>query len=105
MAQFSVYRNSNPATRANFPFLLDVQADLLRDLGTRVVVPMCSASSMKGKLVRNLMPTFAIEGKQFAMLTPQLAGLSTKLLGPKVSELSDRRAEIVAALDLLITGI
>ena len=105
MAQFSVHRNSNAATRATFPFLLDVQTDLLGELGTRVVVPMCSASSMKGKLVRNLMPTFAIEGKQYAMLTPQLAGLSTKLLGPKVAELSDKRAEIVAALDLLITGI
>ncbi len=105
MAQFSVHRNPNAATRATFPFLLDVQNDLLNELGTRVVVPLCSAAAMKGKLLRHLMPTFAIEGKQFAMMTPQLAGVSVKQLGPKVAELSGKRVEIVAALDLLITGI
>jgi toxin CcdB len=105
MAQFNVHRNPNAASRASFPFLLDVQSDLISDLGTRVVVPLCPASAMKGKLIRNLMPTFAIEGKHYAMLTPQLAGILIKQLGPKVSDLSEKRNEIVAALDLLITGI
>ena len=105
MAQFSVHRNSNAATRATFPFLLDVQNDMLNELGTRVVVPLCPAAAMKGKLLRHLMPAFTIEGKQFAMMTPQLAGVSVKQLGPKVAELSGKRVEIVAALDLLITGI
>ncbi|MGH8711698.1 MAG: CcdB family protein, partial [Burkholderiales bacterium] len=41
MAQFDVYRNANPATRARIPYLLDVQSDLLEPLTTRVVVPLC----------------------------------------------------------------
>jgi len=105
MPQFGIYRNANPATRTAYPFLLDVQSDLIADLGTRVVAPLSLASSMKGKVIRTLMPIFAIEGKQYAMLTPQLAGISVKQLGTKVTELSERRGEILAALDLLITGI
>jgi toxin CcdB len=105
MAQFAVHRNPNAATRTSYPFLLDVQSDLISDLGTRVVIPLSLASSMKGKLVRTLMPTFSIEGKQYAMLTPQLAGISIKQLGVKVADLSEKRGEILGALDLLITGI
>ena len=44
MAQFDVYENSNPETRDIFPYLLDVQADILSDLPTRVVVPLVTAS-------------------------------------------------------------
>jgi toxin CcdB len=105
MAQFAVHRNSNAATRAAIPFLLDIQSDLLGTLGTRVVVPLCAASSMRGKLIKTLMPIFGIDGKQYAMLTPQLAGIATRELGVKVADLSGKRTDIVAALDLLITGI
>ncbi|MBE7421003.1 MAG: Toxin CcdB [Rhodocyclaceae bacterium] len=105
MAQFAVHRNPNPQSKARVPFLLDVQSDLLADLGTRVVVPLCPASAMKGKLVKTLMPTFQIDGKAYAMLTPQLAGIERKQMGAEVADLSARRAEIIAALDLLLTGI
>ena len=105
MAQFSVHRNPNPQTKAQIPFLLDVQSDLLADLGTRVVVPLCPASAMKGKLVKNLMPVCQIEGKSYAMLTPQLAGIEKKQMGSEVASLAEHRNEIIAALDLLLTGI
>ena len=38
MAQFDVYRNTNPATRTRIPYLLDIQSDLLESISTRVVV-------------------------------------------------------------------
>ncbi len=105
MAQFTVHRNPNPESKALYPFLLDVQSDLISSLGTRVVVPLCLASAMKGKLIKTLMPVFEIDGKQYAMLTPQLAGVAKKQIGVKVADLAHHRGEIVAALDLLITGI
>ena len=74
MAQFGVHRTQS-ADLSSLPFLLDVQSDLLDDLGTRVVVPLCPASAMKGKLVKTLMPVFQIDNKSYAMLTPQLAGI------------------------------
>ncbi len=105
MPQFSVHRNPNPATRSAFPFLLDVQSDLIAELGTRMVVPLCPVSAMKGKLITTLVPVFQVDGKQYAMLTPQLAGVPKKQVGAKVADLSSQRQEIIAALDLLITGI
>jgi toxin CcdB len=39
------------------------------------------------------------------MLTPQLAGVSRKQLGAKATDLAQHRDDIIAALDLLITGI
>ena len=105
MPQFSVHQNPNPDTRAAYPLLLDLQSDLIADLSTRVVVPLCPAPAMKGKLIKTLMPVFEIDGKQYAMPTPQLAGVSNKQVGAKVADLMQSRDEIIAALDLLITGI
>jgi toxin CcdB len=105
MPQFTVHRNPNPGSKAACPLLLDIQSDLLADLGTRVVVPLCRASALKGKPMTTLTPIFEIEGKTYAMLTPQLAGVSGKDMAAAVADLREHRDEIVAALDLLITGI
>ena len=105
MAQFTVCRNRNPQTRSTVPFLLDVQNDLLDDLETRVVVPLCPISAMKGKALRTLMPVLAIEGESFVMLTPQMAGVPKSELGAPVARLEQHRFEIIAAIDFLLTGI
>lgn len=39
------------------------------------------------------------------MLTPQPSGVSKKQVGPKVVDLAHHWDEIIAAMDLLITGI
>jgi toxin CcdB len=104
--QFGVYRNRNAATKARFPLLLDVQTDLLEDLGTRVVIPMAPAAGVvKRSAMRTLTPLCAVDGQEYVLVTPQLAGIATKELGPAVSDLSAERASIIAALDLLLTGI
>ncbi|MGH8752702.1 MAG: CcdB family protein [Burkholderiales bacterium] len=105
MAQFDVYRNANPATRARIPYLLDVQSDLLEPLTTRVVVPLCKPEVLKGKLADRLNPVFEIEGKKIVMLTPELAGVPAKIFGERIDNLSNQRGSIIAALDLLFTGI
>ena len=105
MSQFDVYRNANPATRARIPYLLDVQSDLLDPLATRVVVPLCKPEVLKGKLAERLNPVFEVEGRSMAMLTPELAGVSRKMLGERIGNLADERRSIIAALDLLFTGI
>ena len=105
MSQFTVHRNPNPANKAAIPFLLNVQSDLIVDLDTRVAVPLYPAAAMKGIIIRTLMPTFEIDGKQYVMMTPQLAGIPKKVLGTAVTDLSNKRDEIIAALDLLIIGI
>jgi len=105
MPLFTVYRNPNPASRRRVPLLLDVQSELLDDLATRVVVPLVPASQRKAQSVKKLMPTVVAGGQRYLLVTPQLAGVSRKSLGVAVGDLSRHRAEIVAALDLLLTGV
>ena len=105
MGQFTAHRNKNPQTRSVIPFLLDIQSDLLSDLETRVVVPLCPISSIKGKPLRVLTPVLEIEAERYVMLTPQMAGISKSELGPVVESLERHRFEIIAAIDFLVTGI
>ncbi|HKH45645.1 MAG TPA: CcdB family protein [Thermoanaerobaculia bacterium] len=105
MAQFTVYRNKNPQTRSTVPFLLDIQNDLLDDLETRVVVPLCPMSMMKGRTLRTLTPVLEIEGERFVMLTPQMAGIPKSELGAPVARVEQHRFEIIASVDFLLTGI
>jgi toxin CcdB len=105
MAQFAVYKNRNAATRGRFPLLLDVQSDLLQPLSTRVVVPLSPIATAEQMAMKQLAPILAIDSKQYVMITPQLAGISTQELGKPLANLAAERSIIIAALDLLITGI
>ncbi|HEX5313508.1 MAG TPA: CcdB family protein [Gammaproteobacteria bacterium] len=68
-------------------------------------MPLRPATRMTGKGIKVLTPVFAIAGKQYVMLTPQLAGVPRRALGEQVGNLTSSRDRIIAALDLLITGI
>jgi toxin CcdB len=103
MAQFDVFDNPNAETNEAIPYLLDVQADLLDTLSTRVVVPLVAASAM-GKAIKHLNPEFTIKNTAVFMSTAELAGVPIRAIGEKVGSLKDRRQEIVAALDFLFTG-
>jgi len=103
MSQFDVYANANPATNDQIPYLLDLQTDLLAITKTRVVVPLerCGTFST----AERLMPRFRIEGIDVVMSTPELAGVGQANLSDPVASLADKRQEIMAALDLLFSGI
>lgn len=100
MAQFDVYRNSNSASEDEFPYLLDIQADLLCSLSTRVVVPLVR----QAKNIHHLNPMFEINGENVAMLTQELSGVEQSIFGEKVCSLREQRSEIIAALDFLVSG-
>ena len=103
MAQFDVFENPNKETNQVVPYLLDVQADLLNTLSTRVIVPLVADSAM-GKAIKHLNPEFKIRNATVFMSTAESAGIPVRSLGEKVSSLKDRRQEIMAALDFLFTG-
>lgn len=104
MAQFAVYRNENPGSREEFPFLVDVQADLLEELGTCVVIPLAKAAELTGFPTQYLMPVIAFQGQSYALLTPQLAGISRVELGPQAGSLADQQRLISTAIDFLLRG-
>ena len=104
MPQFVVHRNKNRRTQTQFPFLVDVQADLLSELSSRVVIPLAKAPKLAKKPIDRLTPLVEIDGAQYILLTPQLAGIGGTELGPVVANLIEQRQIIVAAIDFLITG-
>lgn len=105
MTQFTVFKNKNPASKSRVPYLLDIQSGLLETLDTRLVIPLSPLSSLKGKTLGSLTPVIEIEGKQFLLLTLQMAGISRNDIGVAVTDLSPLRHEIIAAIDFLISGI
>jgi toxin CcdB len=105
MTQFSVYRNKNPSTKATFPYLLDVQADLLEDLQTRVVIPLTKTAALARWPLKILTPIIVVDGEEYVAMTPQLAGIAKGELGPRVTIIPEYREALIAAMDLLITGV
>lgn len=82
-----------------------MQSDLLGELNTRVVVPLYPADTLGGRTVSTLTPVFELNGERLLMLTSQLAGVGKQQLGLPGADFSSHRSEVVAALDLLFTGI
>lgn len=105
MAQFTVYRNRNPGSKAEYPLLLDIQTDLLDELATRVVIPLTRAAGLVRRPIGNLMPIVVVGGEEYVAVTQDLAGIHGSSLGPRVASVAEQRDAIVAALDFLISGV
>jgi toxin CcdB len=105
MPQFAVHRNQHAATKARFPLLLDVQANFLDDLATRVVIPLAPQAAAKSQKMDKLTPVVQLDGKHYLVVTPQLSAIAKKELGPIVADLSADRVDFIQALDFLLTGI
>ena len=84
---------------------MDVQADLLADLESRVVIPLAPEASYASKLLKGLMPVLRLKGKTYVVVTALAPGVPRRALGSKVANVSEYRAELLAALDLLFTGV
>ena len=104
MAQFAVYKNKNPRTKATFPFLVDVQSGLLDELDTRVVIPLTRAAALTKNPVTQLTPVLDFEGESYVLMTPQLAGIARTELGPVTGNLAEHREAVLAAVNFLLTG-
>lgn len=98
MAKFDVFQGPVGKT-----LLLDVQADLLDVLNTRMVVPLITASEAPIPAKR-LNPAFVIAGTEYIMVTQFLASVPSSLLKDPITEMPDRFEEITNALDMLFQG-
>lgn len=98
MARFSIHL---PAKGDGL--LMDVQADVMRDLNTRVVIPLLPLTSAPSP-ARILNPLFDLNGEVHVLATQFLSAVPVKALGASVMDATDRRDEVVAAIDLLFQG-
>ncbi len=98
MARFDVCKNPGGTG-----CLLDVQADLLSQLNTRVVVPLLPLA-LAPRPARTLNPCFEIMGETLVMTTQFMAAVPANMMLAPIGSLSSQRGEIIAAIDFLMQG-
>lgn len=99
MARYDVY----PMPGSGKGYVVDVQAELLEHLHTRVVVPLLPEADAPTP-IRELNPIFVINGIRHVLLSQALASIARRELKPTQSSLAVQRDDITRALDLLLTG-
>jgi toxin CcdB len=98
MGRHDVYKNPKGSG-----LILDVQNDILDIIGSRVVVPLVPKDKFP-KLTLRLNPEFTIEGRQYVMLTQQIAAFPAAALGTPLASLKQHYDTITVALDMLFLG-
>lgn len=99
MARFDIYRYSDAV-----PFVIDVQANLLADLKTRVVVPLLPQAQAKHEQLPKLKPLIKVKGKNYILMTTDIGALRVSDLKDPVDNAEDQRQTIVDAIDFLFQG-
>ena len=105
MHQFVAYRNQNASTSQQYPYLLDIQNDLLADLRSTVVIPLSPSDLVAGFRLSKLNPVVLIEGESYTLMTQDMAGITRRQLGSEGVDLAHFRSDILAAIDFLISEI
>ena len=98
MARFDVY-----ARAAEPGYMVDVQANLLSELNTRVVVPLLPVELAPRRADR-LNPEFDIRGVKVSMVTQFMAAIPKSELKNFVTNVEQHGAEILDAIDFLHQG-
>jgi len=105
MAQFRVYQNPRATGRERIPFVLDVQSDMVELLPTRMVIPLVRDRLFPARRVPRLNPAFNIKGQPVVLSPAEMGAVAASALHEPLADLSAQRNEIIAALDVLFTGI
>lgn len=104
MKQFDLYENADIDSKDGYPYFVDVQTDLLDNLNSRVVIPLVPLKNAQ-EYPKNLCPSVIVNDKQYALMTHQIASVSSSFLDRKEGSLLLNREDIISALDFLLTGI
>jgi toxin CcdB len=101
--QFDVAENLAPDRTSTYPLLLVLQHDRAGLIATVIVAPLVPADI--GPLPSRLQPLVTVRGRKYVVLVSQLAAVPKRAIGHAVGNVMEFRYEIVAALDLLFTGV
>lgn len=103
--QFSVFENPSPRMREVYPFVVDVQSDLLASLATRMVVPLAVTPLAAKDLPRQLCPLITVNDRPLMLVPFEAAPLDKRLLKTEIASIRERSHEIIAAMDAVLSGI
>jgi toxin CcdB len=104
MPQFDVYANPVPAARRSYPFVINLQSDLLADGELAVVAPLAPRRLLPSAVGR-LTPAVPVDDQEYLVLTNSLNSLPVRVLEKRIANLADHRQPLMAAVDLLFVGV
>ena len=100
--QYQVYRNTGNSKA--YPYLLDVQSDIIDELHTRIVIPLYPLKKMTLAPVKRLTPVLPVEGEDYLIMTHEMASIRLSQLGEAVMDARPWRQTIKNALDFIFDG-
>jgi toxin CcdB len=103
--QYDVYPNPSPRMRDSYPFVVDIQSDLLKVLATRMVVPLAVTSLPATSLPRRLCPVLVVQGQSLMLVPFEAAPLDKRHLKSKLGSVRAHANGIVAAMDAVMSGV
>jgi toxin CcdB len=83
---------------------LNVQSEFHDHLPARIIIPMAPAHSYSAKPMKRLQPVLPVGGRDYVLVTTEMASISVSDLGDRVGSLADQHSLIVDALDFLFQG-
>ncbi|MCF6687466.1 CcdB family protein [Raoultella terrigena] len=101
--QYYVYKNTGRV--AAYPYLLDVQSDIIGKRNTRVVIPLFPLAAYTGPRADRLTPVVTVAGEAYVVMTHELASIPHRAVGEEVCNLNNQRELIKASIDFLFDGI
>jgi toxin CcdB len=104
MSQYDVYANPNKANSTQFPYVVDVQSDLLDVLATRLVMPL-TANKANIKMPPRLYPSLQLTAGTFYPVPQLTSPMLAKQLKQPVGSLWHQSSQIISALDAVTSGI
>ncbi|MBN9561260.1 MAG: CcdB family protein [Alphaproteobacteria bacterium] len=102
--QHDVFANPAPRSRASYPFLAVLQADLSAERDGRIVAPMAPVGALTGSAGR-LLPVVEHAGQKYYLILELMTSLPRHVLRNPLGSVATFRDEITRALDWLFTGV
>jgi toxin CcdB len=103
--QFDVFPNPSPRMRDIYPYVMDVQSNLLSVLATRMVIPLAITKLSAEKIPSKLCPLIHIDAQKLMLMPHQAAPLDKSTLKKRVSSAKSQASEILAAMDVVTSGV
>jgi toxin CcdB len=89
---------------ADVPLVVDVEADRLDGLRTRVVIPLLPVNDVRDEVAVRLKPVIDVADSPYVLMTNDLGAFPTSALGDRVASIEHQRQLITDALDYLFQG-
>jgi toxin CcdB len=104
VAQFDVYLNPSESAGKGIPFVVVLQSDLLDALATRLVMPLATLD-FADKVPEKLCPLVTVNGQKLRALAHYAAPVPVRSLRQMVGNLSSQSHLLIAAMDVVISGV